>query len=51
MTPDQEDLLLKARESLDAARLPIREGFPGFAANREIRIRNFSKGSQKSLIF
>ena len=34
MTPDQGELLGKARESLDAARLLMAGGFPGFAASR-----------------
>lgn len=34
MTPDQEDLLGKAKESLEAARLLLAGGHPGFAASR-----------------
>lgn len=34
MTPDQEELLGKAKESLNAARLLLSGGFPGFAASR-----------------
>lgn len=34
MTPDQEELLGKAGESLEAARLLLSGGFPGFAASR-----------------
>lgn len=34
MTPDQEELLGKARESLEASRLLLSGGFPGFAVSR-----------------
>jgi uncharacterized protein (UPF0332 family) len=34
VTPDQEELLGKAKESLEAARLLLSGGFPGFAASR-----------------
>ena len=34
MTPDQEELLIKAQQSLDAARLLLEGGFFGFAASR-----------------
>lgn len=34
MTPEQQALIDKARESLDAARLLLEEGFAGFAAAR-----------------
>jgi len=34
VTPDQEELLGKARESLEAARLLLSGGFPGFAVSR-----------------
>ncbi|MFA4904311.1 MAG: HEPN domain-containing protein [Desulfobaccales bacterium] len=34
MTPDQEELLGRARESIAAARLLLEGGFPGFAASR-----------------
>ena len=34
MTEDQEELLLEARDSLSAAELLLREGYPGYAASR-----------------
>ena len=34
MSPDQEELLLKARESIKAAQLLLEGGFAGFAASR-----------------
>jgi uncharacterized protein (UPF0332 family) len=34
MTEDQAELLLTARDSLKAAEVLLREGFPGFAASR-----------------
>ncbi len=34
MTQDQEELLEKAKESLEAARLLLAGGFPGFATSR-----------------
>jgi uncharacterized protein (UPF0332 family) len=34
MTPDQEELLTKAQQSLEAAKLLLEGGFPGFAASR-----------------
>jgi uncharacterized protein (UPF0332 family) len=34
MKPDREELLLKARESLDAAKLLLQGGFPDFATAR-----------------
>jgi uncharacterized protein (UPF0332 family) len=34
MTPDQLDLLRKARSSLEAARLLLEGGYPDFAASR-----------------
>jgi uncharacterized protein (UPF0332 family) len=34
MTPDQEELLTKAQQSLEAAKLLLDGGFPGFAASR-----------------
>jgi uncharacterized protein (UPF0332 family) len=34
MTRDQEELLLKAGESIEAAKILMREGFGGFAASR-----------------
>ena len=35
MMPEQQDLLLKAKESLDAAKLLRDSGHPGFAAARQ----------------
>ncbi|MBI5197062.1 MAG: HEPN domain-containing protein [Nitrospirae bacterium] len=34
MTPEQQDLLIQARRSLDASKLLYREGFYSFAASR-----------------
>ena len=34
MSPDQKDLMWKARTGLKAARVMLEEGFPGFAASR-----------------
>ena len=34
MSPDQEELVAKARESIKAAQLLLSGGFPGFAASR-----------------
>jgi uncharacterized protein (UPF0332 family) len=34
MTPEQQNLLQRARESLDAARLLLQQGYAGFAASR-----------------
>ena len=34
MSPDQEELLLKARESIKASSLLLEGGFPGFAISR-----------------
>lgn len=34
MSPDQEELLRKARQSINAGRLLLDGGYPGFAASR-----------------
>lgn len=34
MTKDQEELILKAKESIGAAKILMREGYGGFAASR-----------------
>ena len=34
MSPDERELLVAAQDSLDAAKLLLREGYPGFAASR-----------------
>jgi len=34
MMPEQQHLIQRAKDSLDAARLLLRQGYPGFAASR-----------------
>ena len=47
MTQDQEELLLNAQDSLNAARLLLARGYPGFAASRAYYANLLDRGENR----